>query len=101
MYTRGMDSTPSRFLPTPYALRTRKKQVNRELSALGRVYHDFIPIQQIDKILVTHGFQTTKDGIYCGCDGRSKESVGDRTELALIWHKMEVSGRYEIVAYVS
>jgi hypothetical protein len=83
-------------------IESRNRQfVNKELSNLCAKYHDGLPIQQIDDILDAYDFKETEPAIYCGRDGRSNEKVGDRTWLALSWHKMEESGRYEVVAYVS
>lgn len=64
-------------------------------------YSNGVPITQIDAILTANGFSETEPAIYCGRDGRSHEPVGEGVFLSLSWHKMEVSGRYEIVAYVS
>jgi hypothetical protein len=78
-----------------------RNAVNWLLTDLNSKYHDGIPVAAIDKVLTTCGLKATEPAIYCGRDGRSHEQVGESTWLALTWHKMEVSGRYEIVAYVS
>jgi hypothetical protein len=78
-----------------------RKRVNQQLAVLGKTYHDGIPLQQVDEILTIHGFKATEPAIYCGRDGRSSEWVGDHSLLILTWHKMEPTGHYEIVAYVS
>lgn len=80
---------------------TMRKKANVALAELGREYHDGLPIGKIDQILTEHGFQPTEEAIYCGADGRSHEQVGERSWITISWHKMEVSGRYEIVAYLS
>lgn len=79
----------------------QRSRVNSDLVALCGTYHDGLPISQIDSILKLHGFDATESAIYCGRDGRSNEQVGQRTWLSLSWHKMEITGRYEVVAYVS
>ncbi len=81
----------------------RRNQVNRELATLcgNGNYFDGLPLNRIDETLTLHGFNQMESAIYCGRDGRSNEQVGDRTWLSLSWHKMEVTGRYEVVAYVS
>ena len=81
-------------------LRTASGHVNTELHDLGKVYHEHLPIQQIDEILELYGFNPTEPAIYCGADGASHEHVGHNKYLSLTWHKME-SGRYEIVAYLN
>jgi hypothetical protein len=80
--------------------RRQRQLVNDELHALGN-YHDGLALTEIDAILTKHGFNEMEPAIYCGRDGRVNEQVGKRTWLSLSWHKMEVTGRYEVVAYVS
>ena len=79
---------------------TARKRANRALAAL-QTYHNDIPNADIDAILTANGFQPTAEGIYCGRDGRINEQVGKNTWLSMSWHRMEVSGRYEIVSYLS
>lgn len=81
--------------------RAARNRVNEALYQLGREYHNGLPIAEIDAILTANGLQATEPAIYCGRDGRSNEKVGERTYLSLSWHKMEVTGRYEVVAYVN
>lgn len=81
--------------------RRNRQFVNKELTNLCAKYHDGLPIQQIDDILDAYDFTETEPAIYCGRDGRTTAKVGQNTWLALSWHKMEVTGRYEVVAYVS
>jgi len=90
------------------AAETRKarRRVNASLNELGRVYHDGLPIQTVNDILEQNGFSSLESAIYCGRDGRFNEAVHqgtlrNPTYLEFSWHKMEVSGRYEVVAYVS
>jgi hypothetical protein len=81
--------------------RRNRQHVNSELHRLGTKYHDSLPIQDINDILDAYDFRETEPAIYCGRDGHSHEQVGDKTWLSLSWHKMEQTGRYEVVAYVS
>jgi hypothetical protein len=81
--------------------RRNRHQVNSALVTLCQTYHPSIPLTEIDAILSANGFSATEPAIYCGRDGNSNEQVGERTWLSLTWHKMDVTGRYEIVAYVS
>jgi len=76
------------------------RQVNNELYALGKTYHDGVPLARIDEILSRADFDPLPQMILCGREGRIHESVGHNRWLAMTWYKME-SGRYEIVAYVS
>lgn len=79
---------------------TARRRVNEALYRLGKVYHNSLPLSDIDNILTENGFNATEPAIYCG-DGRSNEQVGPTTYLSFSWHKMEQTGRYEVVAYVN
>lgn len=81
--------------------RNARRKVNELLHQLGLTYHESIPLHAIDQALTTYGFNCTEGAIYCGRDGNSLEQVGPKTWLSLSWHKMDVSGHYEVVAYVS
>jgi hypothetical protein len=76
------------------------KQVNEALYKLGTRFHDYIPVYEIDSILVESGFDPTEPAIYCGRDGSIHELVGHNKYLFMTWHKMD-TGRYEIVAYLN
>jgi hypothetical protein len=80
--------------------RRNRKRVSRELQQLP-IYHDGLPIREFDAILEKHGFEATEPAIYCGRQGSANCPVGFNTFLAFTWYKMEQTGRYEIVAYVS
>jgi hypothetical protein len=77
-----------------------RKATNRRLASLPN-YHPFIPNSDIDAILTSAGFKPLEEGIYCGREGRVTEQVGENTWLSMTWYKMEATGNYEIVAYVS
>ena len=79
------------------------KIANSELSQLGRSYHETLPLTQMASILENWGFDPAAltESILLGQDGRVHEQVGFNTWLSLMWHKMEVTGRYEVVAYLS
>ena len=79
----------------------QRSRVNADLFTLCATYHDGLPIGQIDEILKLHGFDELEAGIYCGREGRINERVSERSFLSFSWYKMEVTGRYEVVAYVS
>lgn len=80
--------------------RRERVKANAELQKLAN-YHDGLPIAAIDDILGRHGFNPMEPAIYCGRDGQVHEQVGAFSWMSMTWHKMEESGRYEIVAYVS
>jgi hypothetical protein len=80
----------------------RRRAVNKELWTLTyNRYHDGLPLQAIDEILTCNGFNMLEEAIYCGREGKVHEHVGGNTWFTMTWHKMEVTGRYEVVAYVS
>jgi hypothetical protein len=80
----------------------QRTQVNKELFEVCKGPSDGIPVQAIRDILVNHGFNgEAMDGIYTGRDGKMHEQCGPRTWIVVNWHKLENTGRYEIVAYVS
>lgn len=81
--------------------RRNRNLVNEHLTDMGKTYHQSLPLSDICTVLEMHGFQSLTDAIYCGRDGRSSEQVGARTWFVMSWHKMEETGRYEVVAYVS
>lgn len=80
---------------------TNRTRANRQLHQLCLTYFDGLPLAQIDEILRLNDFTSMEAAIYCGRDGHTNEQVGPKTWLSLSWHKMEVTGRYEVVAYVS
>lgn len=86
---------------TPTQERIGRRQANNRFHAMGRTYHDGLPIQQINDVLFDHGFELLEPAIYCGRDGMVNEKVGAFSWFTLTWHKMEETGRYEVVAYVS
>ena len=81
--------------------RHNRSLVNRDLREICSEYHEGLALSQIDETLTVHGFKALESGVYCGRDGQIHEQVGEHTWLSLTWHKMDVSGRYELVAYVS
>lgn len=81
--------------------RRARRKVNDRLYDIGRTYPSSLPIAEINEALAHHGFDELESAIYCGREGNcSPQQVGERTWLALSWHKME-SGKYEVVAYVN
>ena len=80
--------------------RKARQRVNEVLHAIGRRYHEGLALTEIDEALTVNGFNALEPAIYCGRDGSVHEQVGERTWLAMQWHKME-TGTYEINAYLS
>jgi hypothetical protein len=79
--------------------RKARSRANGELAELGRTYHVGLALDKVDEILVRNGFDEL-DVLVSG-ERRLHEQVGPHTWLSVAWHRMEVTGRYEIVAYLS
>ena len=92
-------------------LKTKQNTVNNYLAdVVGRKYWESIPIDDIFKKLEDNGFKPVQEdgtpwsGFLLGRDGRAHiqlKTGGPDRHLSLSWHKMDVSGRYEVVAYVN
>lgn len=87
------------------------KRANDQLYDLvNNKYFTAIPLDQIFDIVEGAGFHFDADEkqvILTGRDGKASWDLYDRPGhlakhmLVLQWHKMDVTGRYEVVAYVS
>lgn len=92
-----------------------KKAINREIGKLLKpIYFHEIPLEDLMDICERNGYRVVDEegnrwqGFLCGREGTvyfdlnnglSKKPVAN-AKLALQWYKMEVSGRYEVTAYV-
>ena len=104
----GQTQLLAAYTPTGLAAENEKRGrhvVNLELAALMKAkgpFFDGIPVAEIREILDRYGFDgAAMEGIYTGRDGRIHEQVGPNSWIVMTWHRMETSGRYEIVVYVS
>lgn len=78
--------------------------VNGLLWQLGLTYHESLPLSTIEAGVTLLGGKVEVEGIYCGRDGHCTFDItyGDRKGVVSFnWHKMEVTGHYEVVAYVA
>ena len=83
------------------SLKARLNRVNGILADLGRRYHDYLPVFQIDTALIESGFEPLDATVsFLGCEGRTHEPVGEDKWISISWHRMD-SGRWEVVAYVN
>jgi hypothetical protein len=85
------------------SLRARKQAVNADLHKLGLIYHDTIPMYQINTILGYHNFENAGALLSNYIDGRTErlhEEIGEGLWLTASFYRME-SGRWEVVAYVN
>jgi len=93
------------------SMASRQNAVNKYLAdVIGRKYWDGIPLDAIFEKLRENGFepvqedQTAWSGIIAGRDGNTRielKTGGPKRWLSLSYHKMDVSGRYEVTAYIS
>ncbi|MCK9458360.1 MAG: hypothetical protein M0R80_01800 [Proteobacteria bacterium] len=99
-----------------------KSQMNREINAIAKGFHDKIPLSPIFAVLEKLGYQAVQEdgtpwsgmlvgGGECGSEQsrsqvanidivRKEDNTPMNNALYLSWCKMP-SGRYEVVAYIS
>ncbi len=92
---------------------TLRNRMNKEIHNLvANTYFEAIPLDEIFSAIAENEAQVVDEageswsGFLCGADGTCnieiKMNDGSKSMyLRLSWHKMEGSGRYEVVAYVS
>lgn len=88
---------------TTQQLNKAKKTVNTVFNGMGN-YFNGLPLDTMFDTLRNAGFEVTEEnllGVYCGREGRVHEHVGHGVYFTMTYYKMEVTGRYEVVAYVS
>jgi len=87
----------------PKQEKSHRDKATKEIVALTtNKYFQSIPAKEIGEILTKHGFdEEAMFGIYTGRQGKIHEQVGPKTWISMTWYKMEESGKYEIVAYLS
>jgi hypothetical protein len=80
---------------------TAEKKANKGFDGLNTRYHDGLPVAEVNAILEANGFRAMEEAIYCGRDGRAHEQVSDKRWVSFSWHRLEVTGQYEITVYLS
>lgn len=80
------------------SLAQRLRRVNSELYQLGLQYHRVVPFDQIASVLESHGFIPPT---FQAIGLKYHESVGEGKFISVSLHKMEVTGSWEVVAYVN
>ena len=81
-----------------------RKFVNAVAAVSKKCFYNTLsePIDLLRDIAEEFGFDTECfEGIYCGRDGETTFEVQPRYGIKFTWHKMDVTGRYEIVAYTT
>lgn len=90
-----------------------KNAANKALDALTSPghrtrYFDGVPITEMIEICESAGFVISEDDrsmILCGREGKATVDLYQdgktKNTLVFTWYKMEATGRYEVVAYVS
>lgn len=102
-YFRPMTTTTT-TTTTAAAEKQNRKSANAALYEANRIYWPSLgsAIDLVREILTAHGFNTEGfDGFYCGLDGRHSCQVGPKTWALVAWHKMEVTGNFELTSYVA
>lgn len=84
----------------------RRSRANADIytATTKPMYHTAVPWDAIKECLTRHGFEYQANVCETGStqdDGRLQTQVGDNTYLLVSWHRMPVTGKYEVVAYVS
>lgn len=99
--------------PALKSLASRQNTVNKFLSDLGKTYHAAIPLDAIFKTLHDNGFDPQQEdgtpwsGLLLGRTSQVKLDLKDQDSgkvnrwLSLSWHKMDVTGNFEVTAYIS
>ena len=91
--------------PAEHSARTEASRANRlrkALSEIGRAYHDSACPEALVLAVAELGFDgRALDGIYCGRDGRAEHRISPKVTLVHVWHRMEVTGRYEVTCYLA
>jgi hypothetical protein len=89
---------------------TAVSRANRTLHELAsNKYHSAVPLDRIYDAVESVGLTIDPEEracILCGREGRAAwdlfwEGKPAKQALVLTWYKMDVTGRYEVVAYVS
>lgn len=96
------------------SLATRVSRINKYLADdVGRKYHPHIPIDDIFSKIRENGFEplqedgTSWSGMLLGKSERANIGLRDEATgkvnkwLSISWHKMDVTGKFEVTAYVS
>ncbi len=86
----------------PKATKTQIRHTNEALRGINATYHEGIPVGQIAQAVHAHELDAEElEGIYTGHHGRQTCQIAANAWLTFTWYRMEATGRYEIVAYVS
>jgi hypothetical protein len=68
-------------------------------------YFDGVPLRALLDAVQSSGVELDPEDtncILCGRDGRAFfPALNVKSGLLITWHKMEVTGRYEVIAYMS
>lgn len=98
----GMDAAQAKAQRANDAreLKRDTRHVNDMLHEMCRASQASVPLDRVNNMLLSCGFDELDAMLLCGREGRLHEAVGRNRWLALTWYKYE-SGRYEVVAYVS
>jgi len=84
--------------------KTAKTKAQNRLTEMSRTYHDRIPVQEMRQAVSPATFD--EEFILCGREGRTTFDLTENGKslnfmLCVSWYRMDVSGRYEVSAYLS
>ncbi len=90
-----------------------RKKINSEIYGLTKVPHNSIPLGTIDDLLRENGFFLIQEdgqpwsGFLLGENSHTTIDIGSENGivtnavLVISWYRYSITGRYEIVAYIS
>ena len=90
---------------------TTRNRINKGFSARIASYENEVPMSTIMEVVAEHGGMCVDEagdkwsGFFCGADGQASIEVKFQEMKSMwvniSWHKMEHSGRYEMVVYIT
>lgn len=91
--------------------KTILSKINIRFAEFGHRYFSLIPLADLFAVCAEFGLVAVQEdgepwsGLLCGAEGRAVIELRRENEqsrwLSLSWYRLEVTGRYEVTAYVS
>jgi hypothetical protein len=85
-----------------------RRAANGALSEISARYWEALPVADVEAALQLLGITVPADeaGLLCGRDGQTTyplvfQGRTAKSVLSLSWHRLDATGKYEVVAYVS
>jgi hypothetical protein len=90
---------------TPAEKRQAKRGIEKGLEPVNRIYHRTLAdaMHEISQVLERNRLdaQEFEHQHASGNEGRLNAPVGNGFHITMTWHRMDVSGKYEIVCYMN